>query len=313
MMPKVRALGLSRWHGRVRALANLDFELGPGIWGLLGPNGSGKTTLMRLIAGLIAPSLGRIEVCGEAPFANPRVLGRIGFCPEPDAVFPEMSAFEFVSTMAELNGFSREEASSRSRAILEQLELGSVMDRPARNYSRGMRQRVKLAQALVHDPEVILLDEPMAGVDPLSRHAMMREIHRRGAEGATILLSSHVLSEIEALTNQILLLVKGHLLALGDAQAIREMLQGYVHRVRVECDRPRELALRLLENFHEIEKIEFLDPSLVEFSSKNADLLYESILREAILGEFEIHSIVSPDDRLDALFQELIKRNVRHS
>jgi ABC-2 type transport system ATP-binding protein len=242
----IQAIGVSKWYGRVTALQDVSLQLSPGVWGLLGPNGSGKTTFMRLCAGLSKPSLGQLRVCGESPFANPEVLRRIGLCPEADALYDELTALEFVAAMAELAGYPRGVARDRAAKSLTDFGLEKAMERRMGGYSRGMRQRAKLAQAVVHDPDVLLLDEPLTGTDPTSRHLILEQIRMRADAGAVVLFSTHVLLEVEAVTEQLLLIARGQVVAQGKIHEIRELLDEHPHHIRVDCDRPRELAAAVL-------------------------------------------------------------------
>jgi ABC-2 type transport system ATP-binding protein len=303
--PHIRAVRASKWYGPVAALNDVSFDVRSGLFGLLGPNGSGKTTLMRIIAGQLRPSLGEVRVCGESSFANPRVLGRIGLCPESDALYAHLSALEHVTLLARVSGVPVGLAEQKSRDLLTQLGLGDALDARVATFSRGMRQRVKIAQALVHDPDVLILDEPLTGTDPISRSAILDEIKRRGAAGALVLFSSHVLPEIEALTEQVIVLARGRLLALGGAHEIRDALEQTPHTVRVECDAPRLLCQALCKQ-SEIVSMRF-DPEL-ELETLLPDATYEAIGRVAAQAGVRIRSITSPDDTLDVLLAKLVDR-----
>jgi ABC-2 type transport system ATP-binding protein len=303
--PHIRAVRASKWYGPVAALNDVSFDVQSGVFGLLGPNGSGKTTLMRIIAGQLRPSLGQVRVCGESSFANPTVLRRIGLCPESDALYGHLSALEHVSLLARVSGLEAASAAQKSRDLLVQLGLGDALDARVATFSRGMRQRVKIAQALVHDPDILILDEPLTGTDPISRMAILEEIKRRGAGGALVLFSSHVLPEIEALTEQVIVLARGRLLALGGAHEIRDALEQTPHTVRVECENPRALAAALCTQ-SEIVHMRF-DPEL-EVDTLAPDATYEAIGRAALASGVRVRSISSPDDRLDVLLAKLVER-----
>ena len=305
--PELRCERLSRWYGKVAALQNLNLTLRAGVWGLLGPNGSGKTTLLRLAAGQLRPSLGSIRLSGQAPFANPAALARVGFCPEADALYEEFTGLEFVSKMAELSGFSPREAKERALQSLETFGLQRALHRRVGGYSRGMRQRVKLAQAVVHDPDILLLDEPFTGTDPTSRAVILEQLRLRGQRGALVLLSTHLLHEVESLTDRILLLARGQVVAQGRVHEIRALLEEHPHHIRVVCDRPRELARALIDT-PGVVSIHFSGDSAVEFESERPDEAYPAICAELLRGEYRVESLTSPDATLEALFHYLTER-----
>lgn len=312
MNPSVDAIRLSKWYGKVTALQDVTLRLTPGVWGLLGPNGSGKTTFMRLVSGLSKPSLGEIRVCGEAPFANPSVLRRIGLCPEADALYDDLSALEFVSVMAELSGYARKDARERAAQALTDFGLQQAMTRKMGGFSRGMRQRAKLAQSVVHEPDVLLLDEPLTGTDPTSRQLILDQVRRRADAGAVVLFSTHVLHEVEALTEQLLLIARGQVVAQGRAHEIRDLLHEHPHHIRVECDRPRDLAAAVLASDDDgILAIGFPSSSEVEFETGAPDRTYDTVARMIVEGRFEVRSLTSPDASLEALFHYLVEKSGR--
>lgn len=308
--PHLRAVRASKWYGSVAALSDVSFDVGPGVWGLLGPNGSGKSTLMRLVTGQLRPSLGQVRVCGEDAFANPRVLQRVGLCPEADALYPHLTALEHVALLARLSGVAASEAEPKGRALLGQLGLGDVTHARVSTFSRGMRQRVKIAQALVHDPDVLVLDEPLTGTDPLSRSVILDEVKRRAARGALVLFSSHVLPEIEALTQNVIVLVRGRLVALGGARDIRDALDQIPHTIRVECDRPRALAAALCER-PEVLHMRFEGARVLELDTHAPDASYDALGRTALALGVRVFAITSPDDKLEVLLTRLRERAER--
>jgi ABC-2 type transport system ATP-binding protein len=303
----IRAVRLSKWYGRIAALQDVSLHLGPGVWGLLGPNGSGKTTFLRLAAGQLRPALGEVLVCGERPFANPNALRRIGLCPEADALYDELTGLEFVSLMAELSGFPKKEAIERAASSLDAFGLVDAKDRRIGGYSRGMRQRAKLAQCVVHDPDVILLDEPLTGTDPASRHRILEEVKRRADAGAVVLFSTHVLPEIEALTDRVLLIARGQLVAQGHMHEIRGLLEEHPHHVRVYCPEPRKLAALVLD-VEGIVAVSFA-PGAVELMTYDPEATYQIVAEKVVQHGLEIESITSPDANLEALFHYLVERS----
>ena len=244
--PLVHAEGVSKWYGQVSGLNNVTVSIPPGITGLLGPNGAGKSTFMKLMTGQLKPSQGTIRVLGEPIWGNPRVYARIGFCPEQDAFYDRMTGLEWVTALVRLNGLSDADADAAAKRALERVDLLDAADKKIGAYSKGMRQRVKLAQALVHDPELLILDEPLTGMDPLMRRKTIRLIKDWARAGKHIIVSSHILHEIESMTSNILLINNGRILAEGNVHQIRDLIDTHPHTVYVRGADPRALARRFL-------------------------------------------------------------------
>ena len=212
----IQAEHLSKWYGQVNGLNDVSAVIPRGITGLLGPNGAGKSTFMKLMTGQIKPSQGSIRVFGEPIWGNPAIYARIGFCPEQDAFYDRMTGLEWVSALVRLNGLGDAEADQAARAALDKVDLIGAADKKIGAYSKGMRQRVKLAQALVHDPELLILDEPLTGMDPLMRRKTIRLIKDWARAGKHIIVSSHILHEVESMTSNILLINNGRIVAEGN-------------------------------------------------------------------------------------------------
>ncbi|HMH94929.1 MAG TPA: ABC transporter ATP-binding protein [Streptosporangiaceae bacterium] len=243
-MSSIELRGVTRWYGNVVAVNDITMSIGAGVTGLLGPNGAGKSTVLHLIAGFLAPSRGELTVAGERSWRNPDLFRKVGLVPERDSVYSFLTGAEFVAATAKLHKLARPQAAA-ARAIAL-VELTEAQDRRISTYSKGMRQRIKVAAALVHDPEVILLDEPFNGMDPRQRLHMMDLLHDQGAQGRVILLSSHVLEEVERLSGTIQVIVGGRLAASGDFRAIRRLMTSRPHVFLVRSSDDRRLGAALI-------------------------------------------------------------------
>jgi ABC-2 type transport system ATP-binding protein len=304
--PLVVADRLSKWYGQVIGLNDVSVSIPPGITGLLGPNGAGKSTLLKLLTGQLKPSKGTITVLGEPVWGNPRLFFRVGFCPEQDAFYDRMTGLEWVAGLVRLNGLGEEASLAAARAALERVDLLDAANKKIGGYSKGMRQRVKLAQALVHDPELLILDEPLSGMDPIARRRTIRLIKEWAREGRSILVSSHILHEIEAMTSSILLINNGRILAEGDVHQIRELIDEHPHTVHVRAARPRDLAREFLTR-DDVLSLKLEQGAIVVETSK-PDSFYRYLTELAAEGRAgEITEVTSPDDNLQAVFKFLVK------
>jgi ABC-2 type transport system ATP-binding protein len=302
----VQTTTLSKWYGQVIGLNDVTVSVPPGVTGLLGPNGAGKSTFMKLVTGQLRPSKGTITVLGEPVWANPSVFFRIGFCPDQDAFYDRMTGLEWVAALARLNGFSDEESVAAARRALDTVDLLDAADRKIGGYSKGMRQRVKLAQAVVHDPELLVLDEPLSGMDPLGRRKTIRLIKDWARAGKTVIVSSHILHEIEAMTSNILLINHGRILAEGDVHTIRGLIDTHPHTVFIRAADPRGVA-RLLLSRDDVISLRFEEGAVV-VQTAAPDVFYARLTDLAASGEAgEIAEVTSPDDNLQAVFQYLVK------
>jgi ABC-2 type transport system ATP-binding protein len=302
----VQATQLSKWYGQVSGLNDVTASIPTGITGLLGPNGAGKSTFMKLITGQIKPSKGSVVVFGEPMWGNPNIYRRIGFCPEQDAFYDRMTGLEWVTALVRLNGLSDSEATTAATRALEKVELMEAANKKIGAYSKGMRQRVKLAQALVHDPELLILDEPLSGMDPLMRRKTVRLIKDWARAGKHIVVSSHILHEIEAMTSNILLINNGRILAEGNVHSIRELIDTHPHTVFVRGADPRALARRFLAE-DDVLSLRF-EPGAVVVETSMPDSFYARLTQLATTGEAgSVDEVTSPDDNLQAVFRYLVK------
>jgi ABC-2 type transport system ATP-binding protein len=304
--PLVVADHLSKWYGQVIGLNDVSVSIPAGVTGLLGPNGAGKSTLLKLLTGQLKPSKGTITVLGEEVWSNPRLFFRIGFCPEQDAFYDRMTGLEWVAGLVRLNGLEEKASNEAARVALERVDLLDAANKKIGSYSKGMRQRVKLAQALVHDPELLILDEPLSGMDPIARRRTIRLIKEWAREGKSVLVSSHILHEIEAMTSSILLINNGRILAEGDVHQIRDLIDEHPHSVHVRAAQPRELARDFLTRDDVLSLKLELDAIVVETSKP--DSFYRYLTELAASGKAgEITEVTSPDDNLQAVFKYLVK------
>jgi ABC-2 type transport system ATP-binding protein len=295
----------SRWHGDVIALNDVSLRIAPGITGLLGPNGAGKSTMMKLAAGLLRPSQGRVRLLGEDPWDNHKLLARLGYVPEGPAPWRDLTGHACVAKAARLTGLGRADADAAARGALERVGLTDAADKVVETYSHGMQQRLKFALATVHDPDVLLLDEPLLGTDPLARRHLIAFLKRLADEGKSILLSTHVLTDVEALTDRIALLHHGRLMAHGDVHEIRDLLDRYPRSVRVTTDDPRALG-QAVWKWPEVLSVEADDRS-VTFRTSAPRAFYGRLQTLLTEGTHPFTSITSPDDTVEAVFRYLVR------
>src|SRR6185369_12791172 len=302
----VAADHLSKWYGQVSGLNDVSVSVPPGITGLLGPNGAGKSTFMKLITGQLNPSKGSIKVLGEPIWRNPHLYFQIGFCPEQDAFYERMTGLEWVTALVRLNGLDEKQADEAARRALTAVDLMDAADKKIGAYSKGMRQRVKLAQAIVHDPALLILDEPLAGMDPLARRRTIRLIREWARAGKSVIVSSHILHEIESMTGNILLINNGRIMAEGDVHAIRDLIDEHPHTVYVRAENPRGLAHDFIERV-DVRSMKF-EENAVTVETGKPDAFYARLTELAASGECgAIEEVTSPDDNLQAVFQYLVK------
>ena len=302
----VTADHLSKWYGQVIGLNDVTLSVPPGITGLLGPNGAGKSTFMKLVTGQLKPSKGEITVLGEPIWHNPGLYFRIGFCPEQDAFYERMTGLEWVTSLVRLNGVDDVRATEMAHRALATVDLTDAAGKKIGAYSKGMRQRVKMAQALAHDPDLLILDEPLGGMDPIARRKTIRLIKEWGRAGKSVIVSSHILHEIESMTANILLINQGRILAEGNVHQIRDLIDDHPHTVHIKADQTRALAQRFLA-YDDVLSLKFENEAVV-VQTDQPDVFYTRLTELAAAGELgTIHEVTSPDDNLQAVFQYLVK------
>jgi ABC-2 type transport system ATP-binding protein len=296
----------SRWYGPVIALNDVTTTVGPGVTGLLGPNGAGKSTFLKLAAGQLAPSQGEVRVLGKAAWGSPELFHRVGVCPETDAFWEGLTGLQFLMALLRLTGFDDAECRRRADHALEQVALTEARDRKIGGYSKGMRQRIKMAQSLAHEPQVLLLDEPLSGMDPVNRRRTADLVKKLGREGRTVLVSSHILHEVEAMTRRVLLIHNGRILAEGDVREIRDLMDEHPHTVALRARDPRALARAVVGAPHVLSLTFGAEGEWVTVQTARPDEFYSAVVDAAV--EAGVSEMYSPDENLESVFKYLVAR-----
>jgi len=302
--PPIALDHVSCWYGNVVAVNDISFALGPGVTGLLGPNGAGKSTLLHLLAGLLAPSAGQVWVAGRPAFGDPAVYRDVGLVPEREAVPGHLSGLEFARLNADLQGVA--DPGGAAQRAMATVELSDAADRPMRTYSKGMRQRAKLAAALVHEPRILLLDEPFNGLDPRQRLHMIGLLRQMAADGRVILFSSHILEEVERLADGVLVVYAGRLAASGDFRSIRRLMTDRPHRFTIRSSDDRGLATALLAQ-PAVFGAELVD-GLLAVRTSDFGAFSRLVAPTARAAGIRLFEVTPTDDSLESVFGYLVHR-----
>jgi ABC-2 type transport system ATP-binding protein len=306
MTPIIQAVELSRWYGIVMGLNNVTFEIGPGLTGLVGPNGAGKSTLLQIITGQLEPSSGELTVFGDIPWNNPDLLQRIGYCPEGEAVPKELRPLDWLKGLAWMSGLSGKKATTRCEAILDKVGLAREhWSKRMAQFSKGMKQRVKLAQGLLHEPDLLVLDEPMNGLDPMGRQEVAHMLKNLAAAGVSIIISSHILAELESLCKDVLVLNWGRVLASGSQEDIRGDLKSWSEELSVHCDAPEKLARHLFEAGVLLGFDLDLAESRLDIRVKDAPDFYARWTQLLVESDVTVHAIRSQSRSLRNIFDKV--------
>jgi ABC-2 type transport system ATP-binding protein len=295
---------VSKWYGPVIGVNQVTLELRPGITALVGGNGSGKSTLLRLAAGQIRPDLGAVRVCGHGAW-GPDAKRHVGYCPEIDTFYEEMSGRRFVEAMARLHGYPRREAARRTAAMLDLVGMGGRAERTLRGYSRGMRQRIKLAQALLHDPPLLLLDEPLSGIDPVGRRESVELFLELARRGKCLLVSSHELEELEKLTDHVAIMARGRIAAVGGLTHIRDLLDAQPLSVRIDSPQCRKLAQALLE-LEEVVSVERQGEGRLLVRARQPRHFFRQLTTLVLEEHLEVQHLETLDDSTHAILGYLL-------
>jgi ABC-2 type transport system ATP-binding protein len=303
---------VTKWYGPVIGVNHVSLELRGGITGLVGANGAGKSTLLRLATGQLKPNLGRVTVLGVDAW-DWQAKRHVGYCPDIDAFYEDMSGRQFVATMARLCGYERSDSDRRTEAVLERVGMKERANRKLRGYSKGMRQRIKLAQALLHDPDLLILDEPLSGIDPIGRQELLDLFRELAAGGKCLLISSHELEELEKLTDHVAVMARGRIAAVGTLTQIRDLLDDQPLTIRIDTDQPRCLAA-LLVNSPDIVGIEF-EPKVLQREANAGSLIvrakhpqrfFKEVMRLVIEHNVNLYRLEALDDSAHAILGYLL-------
>lgn len=296
---------VSRFYGEVLGVNRVTLSLPPGITSLVGPNGAGKTTLMNLMAGLIRPTRGRIRVLGLSPTQSHKLFGLVGYATQFDAFPKGLSGFQFIYSFLRLFGYSNAECKRLAKQVIEQVGLSDAAGRKVAGYSKGMRQRIRLAQALAHDPRVLILDEPLNGLDPLVRAETINLFRRYATEDRHVLVSSHVLHEVDMISDQVVLMSGGYVVAEGQIQSVRSEIQERPAKILIHCKQPSMLASKAFEQGHVVEAQLLTEGSGVLIKTRDADRFYR-LLNHLALNGIDIEGVAPADDNVNSVYDYLI-------
>jgi ABC-2 type transport system ATP-binding protein len=305
-MAMIEIESATKLYKTVIGVNDISLSLERGTYGLLGPNGSGKTTLINLILGQLKPTLGSVRLFGADPWLRSNLLRRVGLCPAMEVTYPRVTGLEWVTFMCQLHGFGRKAALNRAKDSLELVKLTDAMDRPMRNYSLGMRQRAKIAQAIAHDPELLILDEPFNGLDPVGRFEMTEYLRSWAGKGKSLILASHILHEVEAIHPSFLLISGGRLLASGSPEEVREILADSPYTLKIRTPQAQQLASLLIESA-DIEAVEFSNDEEFLITTRSAASVYQTLPEIVQEHQLSVLEMSSTDDSLKTLFSTLMK------
>ena len=297
---------VSRFYGEVLGINRVNLSIPPGVTSLVGPNGSGKTTLMNLLTGLIRPTQGTIDVLGVSPDHPEKLCRMVGYCAQFDSFPKGMTGYQFIYSYLLLHGYTAAESAERTVTALQRVNMFGAANRLVAAYSKGMRQRVKLAQAIAHDPQVLVLDEPLNGLDPMARAETIALFREWGEKGRHVIASSHVLHEVDRISDQVILLSHGYVVAEGEIQGVRSEVKEQPMQILVRCDRPDVLAARLFERQGAVEAKISSDGRGLLLRTKDADGFYLMLNRVVMEQGLEVESVAPADDDVNSVYQYLI-------
>ena len=298
--------GVSKFYGEILGVNRVNLTIAPGITSLVGPNGSGKTTLMNLMTGLLRPTRGTISVLGTSPHDPEKLFRKVGYCSQFDSFPRGMTGREFIEFYLSVHGYARGEVRDLTQAALERVSMQDASERKVAGYSKGMRQRIRLAQSIAHNPSVLILDEPLNGLDPMARAEIIRLFQSLAAEGLYLVISSHILHEVDMISDSVVLMHNGYVVAEGDVHGVRDEIEEHPMQILVRCDRPQVLAARLFEHEHTIEARVHDDRRGLFVKTRRPDDFYLLLNRLVTENNLQVESVAPADDDLNAVYQYLI-------
>lgn len=298
--------GVSKFYGEILGVNRVNLAIAPGITSLVGPNGSGKTTLMNLMTGLLRPTRGKISVLGTSPHDPEKLFRKVGYCSQFDSFPRGATGREFIEFYLSVHGYARGAVRELTQAALERVAMQDAAERKVAGYSKGMRQRIRLAQSLAHNPSVLILDEPLNGLDPMARAEIIRLFQSLAAEGLYLVISSHILHEVDMMSDSVVLMHNGYVVAEGDVHGVRDEIEEHPMQILVRCDRPQVLAARLFEHEHTIEARIHDDRRGLFVKTRRPDDFYLLLNRLVTENHLQVESVAPADDDLSAVYQYLI-------
>ena len=297
---------VSKFYGEVLGVNRVDLRIAPGITSLVGPNGSGKTTLMNLMTGLLKPSSGRIRVLGISSNEPEALFRKLGYCSQFDSFPRGATAREFIEFYLRVHGYTQKETRDLAQQALERVSMTEAADRKVSGFSKGMRQRVRLAQSIAHNPSVLVLDEPLNGLDPMARAEIIRLFRSLADAGMYLIISSHILHEVDMMSDSVVLIHNGYIVAEGDVHGVRDEIDEHPIQILIRCDRPQALAARLFEHEHTVEARIHNDRRGLFVKTRRPDEFYLLLNQAVIEQRLEVESVAPVDDDLNAVYQYLI-------
>lgn len=298
--------GVSKFYGEILGVNRVNLSIAPGITSLVGPNGSGKTTLMNLMVGLLRPSKGSISVLGLRPYDPEDLFRKVGYCSQFDSFPRGVTGREFIRSYLAVHGFGKDDANALAVKALERVQLLTDADRKVGGYSKGMRQKLRLGQSIAHDPQVLILDEPLNGLDPMARAEVIGLFRALAKEGLHLIISSHILHEVDMMSDCVVILNKGYVVAEGNVHGVRDEMEEHPAEILIRCDRPAAMAARVFEHDSIVEARLHEDRKGLFIKTRDMDKFYLLFNRVVMDGDFKVESVAPIDDDLSAVYQYLI-------